>query len=191
MGRSSRRARSSGRRPDHGRPQRRPGFSQAPKPRPHGQRHIRLRDGISSVYGSIGDRRDRGQGALLRPERGESPAALRRQSGGNQVDTKLCESKTTFLPLLTVHGRLCIAGPLRRRRDMLAEFPPTPPACGGGVGPLPAGGEGWGGEKSASKTAYGITFEKISIVNPRRGAPFQQPGRGRRGYPGASSERQR
>lgn len=47
------------------------------------------------------------------------------------------------------------------------------------------------GEKSASKTAYGITFEKISIVNPRRGAPFQQPGRGRRGYPGASSERQR
>ncbi len=39
---------------------------------------------------------------------------------------------------------------------------PTSPARGGGVGTLPAGGEGWGGERNANKIVHGMTFEKIS-----------------------------
>ena len=78
--------------------------------------------------------------------------------------TDPCKRKATALPLPTVHGRLCTAGRFRRWRDMLAEIPPTPPARGGGVCSLPAGGEGWGGERIAIKMAHGITFEKISKV---------------------------
>ena len=45
------------------------------------------------------------------------------------------------LPLPAIHGRLCTAGRLRWRRDMLAEFPPAPPTSGGGVCSIPTCGE--------------------------------------------------
>ena len=78
------------------------------------------------------------------------------------------------LPLPAIHGRLCTAGRLRWRRDMLAEFPPAPPTSGGGVCSLPTSGEHPRGHKGRGGERRGYSYSKLNKSGVRGIPRFDQ-----------------